>query len=297
MADITLRIGIITALLVGVAGGAGCGARATNSPAAATAGTAEDVEGAGLLEHHRYHHHGGTTLFIAMSLETLGVAPEQRAVVERIRDGLQSNLKMARAAEDALVTTLADGLEAPSFDDAKVDAAVVKVTATAAQVNDACADALNDLHSVLTPAQREALVDKVEAHWSVWKQANAQGETGPREERGDHLAALEKDLALTPDQMAKIRSALADDMKSVPPFERDKVAAHLRAFGAAFRAESFDAKSIKTGRAADEQLTRWGAVHLVHVIESMSPVLTTDQRSALADRLHVHATHGEGTNS
>jgi len=32
----------------------------------------------GLMEHHRHHHHGGVTLFIAMSLDTLGVSPNSR---------------------------------------------------------------------------------------------------------------------------------------------------------------------------------------------------------------------------
>jgi Spy/CpxP family protein refolding chaperone len=292
MVEITPGMRVATALLVGVVSAVGCGAHKAASPPPATAATADDAENAGLREHHRYHHHGGTTLFIAMSLETLGVSPEQRVVVEKIRDGLRANMEAARAAEDELVATLADGLVASAFDGAKVDAAVVKVTAAAAQVNDVSADALNDLHAVLTPPQRAALVDKVEAHWAVWRKVNSD-EPAAGERGGGHLATFETELALTPDQMTKIRAALADDLKSVPPFEHEKVTAHVRAFGAAFRGESFDAKSMsmKTGRAADEQLVRWGAVHLVHVVESVSPILTADQRNALADELHLHATH------
>jgi Spy/CpxP family protein refolding chaperone len=278
------------AWLVGVAAAAaGCGAHASNNPPPSTAATTDDADVAGLFEHHGYHHHGGVTLFIAMSLETLGVSPDQRAAVEKIRDVLYANMEGARKAEQSLVMSLADGLRASKFDSGKVDGALVKVTAAAAQVDTASADALNELHAALTPPQRAALVDKVEAHWAVWRRVNAE-EVGPGDRRGIQLSALETDLAMTPDQVAQINTALGDDMKSVPPLDHERVSAHLRAFGAAFQAESFDAKTMTTGH-GDEQLVRWGAVHLVHVVEAMGAVLTADQRSELAEMLNLHATH------
>ena len=284
------RLRTVAAWLVGIAAAAGCGAHANNNPPPSTPALTDDDDVAGLFEHHGYHHHGGVTLFIAMSLETLGVSPEQRAVVEKIRDGLYANMEGARKAEQALVMSLVEGLRASKFDSGKVDGALVKVTAAAAEVDTASADALNELHAALTPPQRAALVDKVEAHWAVWRRVNAE-EPGPGARGGIQLSALETDLALTPDQVAKINTALVDDMKSVPPLDHERVSAHLRAFGAAFQAESFDAKTMTTGRAADEQLVRWGAVHLVHVVEGMGAVLTVDQRSELAQMLNVHATH------
>ncbi|HEX3854165.1 MAG TPA: periplasmic heavy metal sensor, partial [Polyangiaceae bacterium] len=128
---------------------------------------------AGLREHHRYHHHGGVTLFIAMSLDTLGVSPEQRAAVEKIRTDLHAGMQPAVAADQNLVSTLADGLGSSSLDPAKVDAAVARVAAASAAVRAATADALNQLHATLNPAQRAALVDKVESHWAVWQRSNA----------------------------------------------------------------------------------------------------------------------------
>jgi Spy/CpxP family protein refolding chaperone len=284
------------AWLVGVVAAAGCAAQAKNNPPPATAAATDDDDVAALFEHHGYHHHGGVTLFIAMSLETLGVSPEQRAVVEKIRDGLYANMEGARKAEQELVMSLVDGLRASKFDSGKVDGALVKVTAAAAQVDTASADALNQLHAALTPPQRAALVDKVEAHWAVWRRVNAE-EAGPGDRRAIQLSALETDLALTPDQIARINAALGNDMKSVPPLDHERVSAHLRAFGAAFQAESFDANTMTTGHAADEQLVRWGAVHLVHVIETMGSVLNAEQRSELAQMLNVHATHELATRS
>lgn len=284
------------AWLLSVVAAAGCAAQAKNNPPPATAAATDDDDVAALFEHHGYHHHGGVTLFIAMSLETLGVSPEQRAVVEQIRDGLYANMEGARKAEQELVMSLVDGLRASKFDSGKVDGVLVKVTAAAAQVDTASAGALNQLHAALTPPQRAALVDKVEAHWAVWRRVNDE-ETAPGDRRAIQLSALETDLALTPDQIAQINAALGDDMKSVPQLDHARVSAHLRAFGTAFRAESFDANAMTTGHAADEQLVRWGAVHLVHVIETMGTVLNAEQRSELAQMLNVHATHELATRS
>src|SRR5579884_1724033 len=73
------RLWITVAVLFGAGAMVGCGGGAANSPPPATAASAGGAEAddatAGLEEHHRYHHHGGVMLFIAMSLDTLGVSP------------------------------------------------------------------------------------------------------------------------------------------------------------------------------------------------------------------------------
>ncbi len=218
MTSMARKIGIVATVLFGAGATVACGGSSTNGPPPATAvapNPADDDVAEGLMEHHRNHHHGGVTLFIAMSLDTLGVSPEQEAAVERIRKDLHAKMEPARAAEQSVMATLADGLAAGTIDTAKVDAAVGQTTAAAAASHDASADALNELHSVLTSAQRGALVDKVEAHWAVWQKANAE-ETATARPEGGHLATLAADLALTEDQVDKIRANLAEGMKAVP---------------------------------------------------------------------------------
>jgi Spy/CpxP family protein refolding chaperone len=283
--------GFFATLLLGTGAMLGCGGSvATNAPPASVAGASAEEEDAtaGLLEHHRHHHHGGVTLLIAMSLDTLGLSPEQKPAVEKIRSDLHARMEPARAAEQNLVGTLADGLAAGTLDPVKVDAAVAQLTSVAAMVHDASTDALNQLHAVLTPAQRAALVDKVEAHWSVWQRANT--------DETDHLTQLTGDLALTPDQVDKIRTSQAEAMKAVPRFDPQEVAAHIRAFGEAFRAQTFDAKALTTGGAATAHMVGWGAAHMAHFIESVSPVLTPEQRGKLAQLLRQHANHNPSAN-
>jgi Spy/CpxP family protein refolding chaperone len=174
------------------------------------------------------------------------------------------------------------------IDPAKVDAAVAQLTSAAANVHDASTDALNQLHGVLTPPQRAALVDKLEAHWSVWQRANT--------DEDDHLTQLTADLALTPDQIDKIRGSQAEAMKAVPRFDPQEITAHVRAFGDAFRSQTFDAKTLTTGGAATAHMVGWGAAHMAHFIESVSPVLTPEQRGKLAQTLRLHANHNPSAN-
>jgi hypothetical protein len=102
MASTVRRMGIIATVLLGAGAGLGCGGSSANHSPAATAVTvvADDVA-AGLMEHHRHHHHGGVSLLIAMSLDTLGVSPEEQAAVEKIRTNLHAQMEPARAAEQS----------------------------------------------------------------------------------------------------------------------------------------------------------------------------------------------------
>ncbi len=77
----------------------------------------------------------------------------------------------AREAEKSLLLTLADGIAAGTMDKVKVDAAIATLTTAADAAHEASVDTLNQLHAILSPAERAALVDKVQAHWEVWRQA------------------------------------------------------------------------------------------------------------------------------
>ncbi|MGO8997847.1 MAG: periplasmic heavy metal sensor [Polyangiaceae bacterium] len=293
------RVGVTACLATflfgaGVSGAMlGCGGSSANNaktppPPVAEVSAEEEDATAGLLEHHRHHHHGGVTLLLAMSLDTLGVPPEEKPQLEKIRQDLHARMEPSRAAEQALVGLLADGIAAGAIDTAKVDAAVAQLSSTAAAVHDASTDALNRLHAVLTPPQRAALIDKLEAHWSVWQKANT--------DESDHLAQLAGDLTLAPDQIDKVRASLADAMKTIPHFDPQEVAAHIRAFGDAFKAETFDAKTLTTGGPATAHMVGWGGAHMARFLESVSPVLTPDQRTKLAQRLREHMGHNPSAN-
>lgn len=280
---------IAAAALFGGGATVGCTASTPPPTTATSASVGIDDAADGLLKHHRYHHHGGVTLFIAMSLDMLGVSPEQKSAVERIRTDLHARMDPARAAEQDLVALLADGLAAANIDAPRVDAALVRVAAAAAAAADATAGALNELHDVLTPPERSALVDKVESHWAVWLKANTEqaGATGPN----DCLASLATDLSLTEDQVEKIRLTLGERTRAVPRLDPQEIAAHLSAFGEAFRSASFDAKGLSTSRSVNEHMAGWGAGHLANFVEATSLVLDPNQRAKFVQELREHASH------
>jgi len=289
-------IGIVAAVLLS-AGALGpmtaCGGSAASKPPATASGIGpeDDDATAGLMDHHRHHHHGGVTLFVAMSLDTLGISHEQQAAVEKIRADLYAGMEPARAAEQNLITILTDGVAAGTLDAAKVDTAVQQLTAAAATtVHDASAGALNQLHEVLTPPQRSALVDKVQAHWAVWQKANAEEAAGGRPE-GGRLATLATELDLTPDQVAQVRAALADPTKAMPRLDPQEIAAYLTAFGDAFRSDTFDARTLTAADRANAHLVGWGSAHMAHLVEALSPLLTPEQRVELAQHLREHTSH------
>jgi Spy/CpxP family protein refolding chaperone len=249
-----------------------------------------------IVEHHRHHHRGGIAAFIAMSLDTIGGNDDQRAAIEKIQTALRVKLEPARVADQKLATLLADGIAAGSIDKAKVDAAIAKLAATSSGVHAAIADSLNELHGVLDDAERAALVDKIEAHWQVWKDANEEGAKAGEPRENGRIEALTRALSLTPDQVDKVRDAVR---KAPPPrkFDEDKVTAHITAFGTAFEAANFDAKKLTSGDTINASLTSWGATSMAHFYEAIVPVLTPDQRTKLAERVREHGNHDDAAST
>lgn len=283
------------ALFATVLASGGCSGGSKSEPPPATptvAATADDEFATALREHHRFHHHGGVTLFIAMSLETLAVPSEKRAAVDQIHDSLLASMEPARVAEQTLLTALADGVTSANIDGGAIDADVQRVTSAVRTVHDTCADALNRLHALLSPSERAALVDKVEANWAVFRRVNTTGTVDESVDEQHELGNLTAELDLTPDQMQRVEAALCSAMTSVPPLDSREIDAEISAFGDAFRGDTFDAKGLAAADDANAHMAGWAASHLAHVVEAVSPVLTAEQRTVFAERLRLHAAHG-----
>jgi Spy/CpxP family protein refolding chaperone len=269
-------------------------AESVTSTAAAPFPEDEEVS-ADLREYHRHHHHGGATMFIAMSLDSLGVAADQAAKIEKIQGDLFARMEPAHAAEQNVLNVLADGLAAGRIDEAKVQGAIEGVKAASIGVYEAAAKSLNELHAALTPEQRAALVDKVESHWEAWKNSNNQEDVAGDDAHLGHLDRLAKDLGLVPDQVTKIRATLRESVNKDPlKFDVSQVDAHIQEFGAAFKSDKFDAKALKHGPFAHQHLAVWGAWHMAHFYEAVGPVLTPEQRAKLSAETKEHAAAKSG---
>jgi Spy/CpxP family protein refolding chaperone len=259
-------------------------APSASASSSAQAAGEDDPASDELRDYHRHHHLGGATMFIAMSIDTLGVAPEKKAQLEKIQGDLETKMAPARDAEHDLMSTLADGIAAGTIDSAKVDAALAKVATASAAVHAASLDALTQLHDALSPIERAALVDKVKAHWEVWQKVNSEHPSS--HEKGTRLAKLTKKLDLTPDQVDKITTALSADPPPTPQNDPKPVDAHIQAFATAFVADKFDPKSLATtANASAGHVARFGGARMARFYEAVTPVLTPDQRTKLAAHL------------
>ena len=254
-------------------------------------GASEDDSTSDLAEHHRHHHHGGIAMFVAMSVDTLGIDDNQRAQIEKIQADIYAGLKPAHDAEKAVLLALADGVAAGNVDQARTEAAIAELGKVSASTHDVVEDSLNALHQTLTAQQRQALVDKVEAHLSVWHETNSSNETAEKDKHGGHLAKLATDLALTPDQVEKIRSNFTTSMGAAPKFDRAEVDADFKEFAPAFASDTFDAHAIKNDGIVSSHMAVWGLTRMSHLYAAAAPVLTPEQRTKAADHLRHHANY------
>jgi Spy/CpxP family protein refolding chaperone len=299
---------VLASLTVTVAA-TGCGGGASNTAANAPAASAGSPEGeaaqgpaeeeqspeADALRAFHRHHHVGFIGFALLSIPTLGLSTQEEASAEKIRVEIQAKLRPAHDAEAALLSVVADGVATGSIDQAKVDAAIAKMSDVSTQMDDATNDEINKLHALLQPPERQALALKVQAHYEIWFKANAEEAAQPNQElQGGHIHHLAQILGLTPDQVQKIDAAFTQSMSTAfagkDKFDDKAAVQHMNAFIAAFPGDTFDAKTLTTADKANSGVAVWGAKRMVRMYQAMTPVLTPDQRTKLAALLREHAT-------
>ena len=221
-------------------------------------------------------------MLVAMSLDDLGLPSDEQARVEAIQADLLSKLRPAAVLERNLDLLLAEGLASTTIDAARVDAALEALAVSSAAAHASAATALVQLHALLTPAQRAAFTDKLEAQWELWKRAN----TGDQ----DQVAVVSKDIGLWPAQVDKVREQMAP-AEAAAPLRQDEVKHHLHQLETAFQADTFDARSLSSGGELTRHLTAWGAARLARFCEAANPLLVPEQRDRLVGLLRDHAGH------
>jgi Spy/CpxP family protein refolding chaperone len=270
-------------------------ASAASATGLASTDVGDDDQGAAFVDHHR-HHHGGVAMFLSMSLDSLGVPDGERADIEKIQTNLMSKEQPVHAAQQNVLSVLADGVAAGKVDTKKLDAAIAQVETASAAAESASADALNQLHTTLSPLERQALMDKLNAHWGVWKQANAEETQKPNGKNVDRLGVLTTDLALTQDQANQIKAATANAATNdkAPKLDPNDVDAHLKTLTASFESETFDVKTLNGVPFGDAHLASRGERSMASLYAAAAPILTADQRTKLAQKLRDHATQESG---
>ena len=300
-------VAAVAVVLLAGAVGTACGGGSAQPNTASGAATGAPVGSAAvdddfspeaneLRAFHR-HHHLGFIGFALVSIPSLGVSPAEQAAVDKIRADIHAKMQPAHDAEAALLNVVADGVAAGTIDQAKVDAAIAKITEVSTQMDDVTNDALNQLHAALSAPERQALALKIEAHYQLWEKANASEAAQPDQEKeGGHIHHLIQVLSLTPDQVEKIDAAFTASMAAVfsaHKFDAKSAEEHLDKFTKGFAADQFDAKTLVTADKANSGVASWGAMRMVKMYQAMLPVLTADQKTKLAALLREHSTKTE----
>lgn len=260
---------------------------APGNMARVTAPPAEDEAAIELQEHHRHHHLGGITPFVAMSLDTLGVSDAEAAQLDALQGSLHACMAPSGEVERELLLVVAARVEDGSTDPAMLDAAITRLETTVTEAHDCSAAPLNRLNQILSRPEREALADKVLAHWEVWLQVN-QGVGDDGHTLGNRLARLSRSLDLTAGQTDEIAVGLDEAHAGrLGKWDVEKAEVQVRAFTSGFLTAHFDSRSVSAD--ADALIARHGAMRMVAFFEVVTPALTAGQRKALAAELREHA--------
>jgi len=237
---------------------------------------------------HGHEGHGGGLLGAALKLDSL--TADQRAAIEKLIASRRAAGVPVRQAEAQLLTILAQQVEQAKIDPQGLSASVnAEQSASNAKVA-AERDALAQLHSILSAAQRQQLVDRIEqARHGHEGHERGEGREGGREGREGHEGHggrwLGRALDLTPGQEAQIRANLEAERNAAP----DAHAGHGGHGGErgklleGFRGDAFDPSTFVTAHNR--------GVGIERLAEAAVPVLTSEQRATLANLLRQRAAH------
>jgi Spy/CpxP family protein refolding chaperone len=207
--------------------------------------------------------------------------------VARLQGDLEACMSPAREIEQNLLITLADGIAQGAIDTSRVAGITDSLEPAVAAEKDCSASALDQLHAVLSPSERAALVDKVRANFEVWREMNHQ-ERAAADGRPRRLSRLARELSLTSDQVDQIQASLPLAMSTHDgTFDKSRAEQRLTQFSTAFLGDGFEARSIPSY--ANTELGTYGAKRMVLFYESVTPVLTPPQRQQLAEQLREQA--------
>jgi Spy/CpxP family protein refolding chaperone len=230
--------------------------------------------------------HGPVKLF-GQALGDVPLTASQRQAIEGLATGAEARHAEARTAGQDLMNTLAAQVEAGQIDRAALQPKIDALSAAMQKAQPADRAAFEQLHAILTPDQRSAFVDAVEAH--------AQEMRGQMKEHHG-LKQWAADLNLTDDQKSQIKDAIKQRLQS----SGREMAAEFK--GAkhegkhvmdAFKEDRFVMDEVQP---AHDVAAHVGSMtgHALAIAEAALPVLTPAQRTLAAQKIREKAQNPDG---
>lgn len=237
------------------------------------AGTAfaQDAQPQGQAQQARHAHgHRQGLLRAAMKLDS--ITPAQRSQIRALVTQRKTAAIPVRQANAQVLTVLAQQVEQGQVDPQALAPSLSAEQSAAQAALQVDQQTLSQLHSILTPAQRNQLVDAVEARLAQGGSARAwKGRGGGG------------NLGLSQEQRAQIKANL---QASRPQDAGTRQRGQMRAALESFRGDSFDATAMV-------RLEKRG-VREERVASAMVPVLNANQRATLAAKLRTRAARESG---
>lgn len=265
----------------------GCSGGATTSEPPVTAETATTRAPVAQRAH-------GVVKLAGDALGDVPLTASQRAAIEKLAADAEARHAPVRAAHHDLALAIAAQVQAGQIDRAalqpKIDALVAALRAT----QPADRASLEQLHEILTPDQRVAFVDALQARIHH----------GVGDAKAKHpLAQWATDLQLSDDQKTQIKTALRQRFQAMrqeraaagargePPWAE----AHERGHAVleAFEQDRFVMDAVAPAQDLSRKAAR-GTDRMLGMIETVLPILTPEQRSIAAQKLRDRAAAAGG---
>jgi Spy/CpxP family protein refolding chaperone len=255
----------------------GCSGSVSSEPVPVTAETATTRAPVAQSTH-------GPLKVIADSLGDVPLTASQRAAVERLATDTEARHADSRAARKDLILAVAAQVQAGQIDRGALQPKVDALVAALAKAQPADRAAFEQLHALLTPDQRTAFVDALEAR--IGERISQVHDKHPLKQWAVDLGLSEEQKAQIKDAMKQRWQATAAAHQDAPPWaEAKQQGAKLMA---AFKQERFVMDEVAPpkdlGAKAQKMCDRF-----LGMAEVALPVLTPQQRAIAAQKLRDRA--------
>jgi Spy/CpxP family protein refolding chaperone len=276
-----LRRSIVFALPLTLAltGGAlGCSGTVSSEPVAASPDTA--TTRAPVAQSVQGH-----LKVVADALGDVPLTASQRAAIEKLASDASARHAEAGAARKELTLAIAAQVEAGQVDRAALQPKIDALVAALQKAQPADRAAFEQLHALLTPDQRTAFVDALEARIS--ERMGAMHDKHP-------LKQWAADLQLTDAQKTQIHDAMKQRFQAAaqghehegPPWAQARE--HGAQVMSAFKQERFVMDEVAPAKDVAAKAKAMSE-HVLGLAEAALPILTPQQRALAAQKLRDHA--------
>ena len=274
MRSLLLALPVSLALSVGALG---CSGTASTEPAVAA------PEGATTRAPVAQSTHGPLKV-IGDALGDVPLTASQRTALEKLAADTEARHAESRAAHKDLTLAIAAQVQAGAIDRTVLQPKIDALVAALQKAQPADRASFEQLHAILSPDQRTAFVDAIEARISEKK--------GQMHERHG-LKQWAADLNLSDDQKTQIKSALMQSWQAMgkgpagaPPWAEAKE--HGAKVMAAFKQDRFVMDEVAPARDVSQKAQKMSD-HILGLAEAALPVLTPQQRAIAAQKLRDRA--------